>query len=265
MDIWKPVVLDLGTPYHWRIGSLSLWAQLLHDEYLTAFRHNEEEIDEPFCGEATRGSIPEDLTWNRFILKDRGNVIGLRPALPDRPAVVTPEFPIKIMPGGEATFYVSIPLWVQVTAGRKGAPLLFEVPSRVLSNTWFGDTMTGELCYALNTRARRDIAQSPTIDFFVLCPLTIKNGGDDALDVQKLSLHVEYLRVYQGESRLWSNEVRIIYFGGEQPAEVHYSDREPKLERKNTLLNTERSSLQRSILKKSFGFLKTFAISDKVR
>jgi hypothetical protein len=265
MNIWKPVVMEHDTPYRWQLGILSLWAQLLHDEYLIAFRYDEEEVEEPRAGSVTRDSVPEDLTWQRFILHDKGEGIGLRPALPDRPVVVTPEFQIKIMPGGEATFYVSIPLWVQVTAGRKGSLLLLEIPSRVLSNTWFGDTMTGELCYSLNTRARRDIAQDHTIEYLVLCPLSIKNGGNGTLDVQKLSLHVEYLRVYRGKSRLWSNEIRIVYFGGEQPAEVHYSDREPKREKGCELLNSERSPVQRSILKKSFGFIKTVAISERVR
>jgi hypothetical protein len=261
MDIWKAVEITQDSPYFWRIGHLALWGRIQHDELLVTFRYEEDEAEECRAGSISKDSLPEDATWNRFILQDRGVGIRLRPALPDRPIVATPEFPLHILPNGEARFYVSVPLWVQITAGMADFLTVLEIPSRDLSNTWFGDTMTGELCYALNTRARRNIEKDKTTDHVISCPLTMKNCGNSALDVQKLSLHVEHLGVYRTDRGLWSNEVRTVYPGGEQPAEVHYLDKEPEWE----LLNAARSPVQKSVLIKGFGFIKKFALSDQNR
>ncbi len=47
-------------------------------------------------------------------------------------------------------------------AGSKKKVQFLETPSQVLSNTWFGDTMTAEPCYALKTRALRNVDEQPS-------------------------------------------------------------------------------------------------------
>jgi len=262
MDTWEQIKLERDETYRWQIGPLSLWAQLQDDEYLITSQYTDEETDESQCGPVSSDQVPEDLTWSRFIVREPSIGIRLRPALPDRPVVVSPELPIKLTSNSKAVFYVSIPVWVQVTTGKGEESLLMEIPSRVLSNTWFGDTMTGELCYDLSTRARREFEKETSIDHLVLCPVSVRNDGSDPLDFQKLSVHVENLRVYRGKRRLWSNEVGITYMGGDQPAEIRYSERKPNFEEGCELVNRERVPVQRSILRKSFGFIKSFTVSD---
>ncbi len=102
---------------------------------------------------AQHGEKPENLTWNRYIYKSELNIIRFVPYLPDRPVVVDPESPIRILPDNSALFFVSIPSWIRIFTGTQEKIMLLEVPAEVLSNTWFGDPMEGELCYSLKTLA----------------------------------------------------------------------------------------------------------------
>jgi hypothetical protein len=75
---------------------------------------------------------------------------------------------------------------VRVLSGNKKKVRFLEIPSQTLSNTWFGDTMNGELCYALTTRALRKVEEHVTLPERIICPVRILNNGNEALDFQSL-------------------------------------------------------------------------------
>jgi hypothetical protein len=259
-SIWGDAAIEHGATQHWQIGPLSLWVHRIHDEFHIAWQYFEEDSEGAESRALAEDQEPEDINWNRYIVNDAVPGIRLRPAFPDRPVLVTPEYQIMLAPGSNALFFVSIPVWVQLLTGGPDGAVLVEIPSQLLSNNWFGDTLSGELCYAVKSRARRELNQD-TKTHLIRSPVTVRNRGTALLDLKQLYIHVEHLRVYGGKN-LWANEVILSYTGGEQPEMTEYSDKKPSYDETFELLNAERIIAQNSFLKKSFGFMKTVTKMD---
>ena len=258
MELWSPVSLEKERDYFWHIGPLSLWIRRDGDEWLIASDRQEDvETADTVAAEEEK---PEALGWSRFVLAGESSTVRLLPVLPDRAAVVGSETAVKILPANKALFFVSVPVWVRVTVvgTRKKQTTLTELQAVKLSNTWFGDPMTGELGYSLTTSARRSIEESPPACHQAVCPVTVKNRAAEPLDFQKLCIHIEHLRVYTGPKRLWTNEVSITFTGPDQPTLLDFSDRQPDREEGCVLLSDERTPVTKSLLKKSVGILKYF-------
>jgi hypothetical protein len=262
MGIWDKVPVSLAKQgiLQWHIGPVTVYVRSMLGEIHIAYRYVEDESEVKSTGPVTVEEIPEDLSLSRYVVGDSTDTIRLLPALPDRPVVVSPEFPVKLIPGSRALFYVSIPGWVQVKTGEKSETVLQEIPTRVLSNTWIGDTLAGEAAYALNTRARRELEPGQSMDSNVLCTVTLHNAGSETIDFQNLTIHAENLKIYRGSFQLWSSEVAITFMGALQSPWTDYS-KAPGYEADCELISGERVSAQKSMLKKGFGFLRTVSKS----
>jgi len=258
LKLWNPVPLEQERDYYLCIGPLALWIRRSGDEWLLASGQRVD--DAPTEAAAVAGEKPEEIEWTRFVLADESTTVQLLPVLPDRAVVVGSETAVKILPGNRALFFVSVPVWVRVTVvgKKKKRTALSEIETVKLSNTWFGDPMTGELGYSLTTSARRTLEDSVPVGYRAVCPVLVKNAAAEPLDFQKLCIHVENLRVYGGVKRLWTNEVTITYTGPDQPALLSFSDRPPALEEESVLLSEERIPVSKSLLKKGVGILKYF-------
>jgi hypothetical protein len=261
--MWDEFSIADGETIHIEVGALSLWIEHRGEEYAYAYTYSEESSNSLAAGVLQASNeLPEDLVWNRYIVQDPAAKFQLKPLFPDRAVVVIPEFPLKLSPGSDVLFYVSVPYWIRVLSGSRKKIQFLEIPSQVLSITWFGDTMNGELCYALRTRALRNIEDHGMQPQRIICPVRIVNNGDEVLDFKSLCVHVEHLKVFSGTDHLWSNEVTISYKGNEHPSEIRFLERVPKYEKKSVLLSPERVSSQRKIISKSFGLFKTFTTFD---
>jgi len=259
LKFWEPVTLERDTEYCWWIGPLSFWMRHSEDEWLVASESQSTDSDSEEVEAAAKRNKPEGLEWTRFVFSDESGTIQLIPVLQDRAIVVGSEMEVKILPGNRALFFVSIPVWIRIlVGGKKKESTLTEIPTVNLSNTWFGDPMTGELGYSLTTRARRTIDDSAASLYRAVCPVVMKNGSSQALDFQKLCIHVEHLKVYKGRQRLWTNEVQITYAGESQPSRIDISEKKPAIEEECTLLCGERIPINKSILKKSVSIFKYF-------
>jgi len=248
--LWDSNEIEVKKDYHWKIGSLDLWVKKADDEWLIAYTQVIEDLDNKKSIIAKPQKKPEGLGWNRFVI--------VVPVLQDRAIVVGSETPVKILPGNKALFFMSIPIWVHVYVGENKKVMLTEIPTIVLSNTWFGDPMTGELGYSLSTNARRSIKELRISPQRAVCPVWVKNDTPSQLDFQRLSVHVEHLRVYRGSKRLWTNEVQVDFFGEDQPSHIDFSDKIPNFEEGCVLLSEERKPVDKSLLKKSVSILKYF-------
>ena len=259
MTIWDPKELKSELDYHWEIGSLKLWVKRTENEWLVACEQRTEDLDADMTVVAEKVQKPKDLVWNRFVYEDQSCIIQLVPALHDRTVVISSETPIKILPDSRALFFVSIPIWIRIYAGESKKAMLIEVPTITLSNTWFGDTMNGELCYSLSTHARRKVEDLEASPQRAVCPFSVSNNSSGQLDFQMLAVHVEHLKIYRGPDRLWTNEVYINFLSKDQLSQVNFSEKEPSMIQGCELLAEERIPFDKSILKKSIGFLKSFA------
>ena len=257
MKLWEPLTIKRDKDHYWQIGPLKIWLKKIKDEWLIAYEQSPRDLESTDITIAELREKPDTATWNRYVCESPDSM-QLLPTLQDRAVVVGSEMPVKILPGNSALFIVRIPVWVRIYAGEKKETMLTEIPTVHLSNTWFGDPMTGELCYSLTTTARRSIEEADHNPHRAICPVRIRNSSTSSLDFQKLSIHVEHLKVYAGKETLWTNEVKITFFGEDQPNKIDFSDKKPDLEKDCVLLSKERTPVDRSLLKKSVSFFKYF-------
>ena len=191
------------------------------------------------------------MDWSRWIIGENLGTVQLTPLTPNRALVVRPEVPLSIPTNKEALFFVSFPIWVRITIFTSKQLNLCEIPSIVLSNTWFGDPTYGELCYSLRSRARRQITDADPQPHRAICPVRIRNAALTQLDVQRFSVRVEHLRIYYGPKQLWTNEIGITFKGEGEVSQVNYVEASPNFEPVQEVLSKARTPLKKPILKRS--------------
>jgi hypothetical protein len=261
MDVWKSQKIVSDQCMQGQIGPLRLWLKQADDELRIAVERIEDTkgILETRVFEPIKGSEPEDLDWGRWVVSTNADTIKLIPLTPDRPLVVRPEVPLKIPTNHEALFFVSFPIWVRIVAGKSKQLNLYEVPSVVLSNIWFGDPMSGELCYSLRSRARRKINDSEPSPHRVICPVRIRNSSTKQLNVERFCVHVEHLKIYDGSEKLWTNEISITFKGESEVSQVQYAQSPPTFEPVQHVISEARIPLKKPLLKKSLSDFKLFS------
>ncbi len=232
---------------------VSFWIAREDDEWQIAFESYSEADgrgDERIGQEIEK---PDDREWTRIVTSGQ-DTLELVPALPDKPIVVRPESVISIMPGREARLYCSIPLWLRFVSRQQAKQeLLHEVPSLQLSKIWFGDPLSGELCYSLDSQLSRSYEGFPPSSLSAVCPLQVRNGATERLLFERICVHVEHLNLYGSRDRLWTNQVNVLFRGADQVSQVTLSMKPPK---DTSLITPQRVKVSRSFIKKSFNFLR---------
>ncbi|UCG55722.1 MAG: DUF432 domain-containing protein [Phycisphaerales bacterium] len=260
MEVWKPTTIGVDKCLQSQIGPLQIRLRRSGDEIHIAT----ERLADPDSLTEISAPVPvseiegEEMDWRRWVVGSDVSTVQLTPRMPARPVVVRPELPVSIPTGQEALFFVSIPICVGISASKSGKLQLCEVPTLVLSNTWFGDPMSGELCYALRSRARRQIADSEPRPNRAVCPVKIRNTAPAQLSVERFCVHVEHLRIYSGSRQLWTNEVNITFKGESEVSQVTYGQSPPSFEPVGQLLSEARTPLKKALLKRSLGGLSLF-------
>lgn len=199
--------------------------------------------------------VPESaINWKRWSFHQEDENVSLRPVLPDRPLVVRPQNPLTLAPRSEVLFFVSIPMWIQVTLGKE-CLVIDTIPTVILSNTWFGLPTEGELCYALKSGASRTLGQSNPSPARMICPLLLRNQATDPFSVNKLSLPTNFFGVYKGETRFWTNEIVLTYQGHNRFGSVQPINQEPHYEKITHTLSAPRILHKESLVRRTFGGL----------
>jgi len=260
MNIWEPVKIDSDKTFYSQIGPLDLWLKRFQDElHIAASRLAEDQVREEVAELAPMNeSEPEKLDWGRWIIGKK-DTVRLVPVMPDRPIVVRPELPVNIPKNHEALFFVSVPFWVRICAGKSEPLELCEEPTIILSNIWYGDTMSGELCYSLKTRARREITDSQSQPYRAICPVKIKNSASTQLEVHRFCVDVGHLNIYDGSKQPWANTVEITSRGEGHASDINYSQKPPAFEGVGRILNQARKPVKKTLLKKSIVSFKSLS------
>lgn len=251
VNLWQPYRVEVGATCRAKIGPLQLWLRRSGDELHIAVERDPDPDRHPDAYPlAPQPDAPsaEELPWARWIAGKNGDVVRLIPTTPDKPVVVRPEVPVRVPSKQEALFFVNFPLWVRVTVGDGDAVALCEEPSVVLSKTWFGDPMSGALCYSLRTRARRDIAETQPRPHRAVCPVRIRNSADRQLELERFCVQVEHLTLYQGATRLWANQLDITFRGDNEISQLNYAERPPAYEATTGVVCKARTPAKKSLL-----------------
>ena len=213
MQYWDWVSVAGADCHFWQIGPLKIWIRRTLDEWLVATAYDVRAAEDLLIiGKAV--PRPDQLSWTRLIVADERQQVRLLPVTPNRPLVIRPETPLTIPAVQSCLFYAGLALWVRVEIGPEEPLTLCEVPTIVLSNTWFGEVTEGELCYSLRTSARRELAKLPARPHRARCAVTVQNQSDINLELKRFCLRSAYCRIYHGLELLWASPVKLVYNGG---------------------------------------------------
>ncbi len=223
---WGETEFKVGDCRYWQIGPLGFWVRRAELEW---------QIAETRCDEvglavaATKPEPPEDAAWIRWASGEVNPPVRVRPVTPDRPIVVLPAQPFRILKGGKARVYISIPVWVRVELAVENDPLpLTDMATVRMSNTWFGTLFEGSLCYWTETSARRTCADYPPRPHVAVAPMFIHNRVQEELPLEKVCLRTAHLALYGGKTGLWTSEVRVTNTGPGAPERIEVSEGAPE-------------------------------------
>lgn len=240
------------------VGALRIWVKFSNNDWYFA-----DEIDETRQrGQQVRflrspKAVPA-VEWKRWASGEEHLAVRLSPRMPDRPVVVKPEMTVRIPAGHRATFFVNLPIFVRVSVGDMKPVHLIEVPTVILSNSWFGDPVAGELCYALKTRATREVHLSEVRNDRAVCAVRVFNSTSSEIELQRIAIHVEHLRIYQGEERLYTNGVNATYRGGDVNGQLEYVRDAPDFEPNCRLIQAERTPVEQGFARRTFQAIRSW-------
>lgn len=223
---WGEHALPSDETLRLQVGPLVLRARSTEDEVWLAHTP----------GEGTRTSRrptdaagePGEDDWVRWPVPGRTDRLLLSPLFPQRPVVAEPDRSFRLLPRARARIFVRVPLWVRASTLRDEEHVLTEMPTVVLSDTWWGGFTEGELCYWLRTSARRSVPSDVFRPHLAVCPLELSNRSDEELPVEKLVLRVSHLSLFvQQNGHLWADETRVRYRGSDEESEIEMSGKRP--------------------------------------
>jgi hypothetical protein len=198
ITVWDQVDVPQRRCAVWRFAPRSIWVERVDNEWHALSQTNEGSGAEAAFIERTQK--PTSSQWRHYLHTENAPVQPA-PVLPDRPVVVRPDRSLTLLPGENALFFVQIPVWFRLSCAGSRRTRIFEEPISTLSQTWFGDPITGELCYGLATRLHQGLDSIEPSAFLAVCPLSITNDSETDLAFEKICLHVENLSVFRLRSR----------------------------------------------------------------
>ncbi|NDV63171.1 hypothetical protein G0Q06_11965 [Puniceicoccales bacterium CK1056] len=213
-----------------RLGPLKLWVSRNDQEWAYACEYGDLS-DVQDIAQVPFDVIPEGMEWTKTVFASAPREVRFQPTVPDRPLVVKPEHPVVIPVGELGLFFVLMPVFISIRVEDKGKEIeLGIVPSRQLSDTWFGHPTVGEFCYSLPFAAERDFSVLNPYPHHVVCPIQIKNRSDESLVFEKLCFRPNYVSLYCGNRHLWSSKVGIKHDGNFKGTNIRYEGLQPEME-----------------------------------
>jgi hypothetical protein len=256
-SVWDTVDITQKQCAAWRFPQRSIWVERVESEWhvlSVTERRDREDARSMFV---PRTEKPLSTDWRHYLHRESGKVQPA-PVMPDRPVVVRPDRSLTLLPGQSTLFFLGLPVWFRLsTTGRKAARI-FEEALCTMTRTWFGDPVTGELCWGLATRLHHSVESIDFSAWIAVCPLMIENDSETDLDFEKICLHVENLSIFRGPKRLWSNSLNVIFKGPDQATQIEIVHSPPEFEQGLQLASAARQPSAGWNIRKTFGMLKYF-------
>jgi hypothetical protein len=196
---------------------------------------------------------------SRIAFRETNEMLRLRPALPDRPLVVAPGERFAVAPSEDLTFYIRVPVRVQVFAGDPPNPpaLLREAATVRLRDTWSGPSFReGELAYASAETTFEPPEQRAPGSHEAVCALRVINRAMRLLPLDEIRVPLSHIALFTDErGRLWTQGVVLEHSSDGDLAEMRVLDHPPHEAERVKRVSEPRFVADRSRIVKMFGRL----------
>ena len=197
-----------------------------------------------------------DFNSGDYFQTGKSNTLLILPALPVKPLVFKGNL-LHVGPQQKLSFYLKMPLSVQVFHSKnQPANLLSEIPVKRLSDTWFGDSYSGEPAFLLGTQHFRKASDVNPSSYEAICPVTIFNNSPGVLKVERLIIRVENMTLYNNNGNIITSLLAIEYKGKETISSASYHFSRVHHGEKEDILANPRSWASKNLLKINFHFIR---------
>lgn len=250
-SIWREYTISKNGLFYSNIGELKMWCRFMQEEVHIAHEYTPDKSIPP-----APQPPPENIFWSRWPMQDANRTIQLTPLMPDRAVVIQPDSSFRILKYGQVKVCARVPVWVQISIISTDVFHLMEIPSMVLSNTWFGSFLEGELCYWMSSGLGQRFECDTRRPHMAICPILLDNKSDEELLIDKICLHVDNLSLYIDNKQLWSDETHIRYKGSDQESQIGVTGTAPAEAPSAELIKPPRNPVKKNFLAKTFSTLK---------
>ncbi|WP_423126596.1 DUF432 domain-containing protein [Gaoshiqia sp. Z1-71] len=189
----------------------------------------------------------------------RSEILFAQPALPKKPVVFRNNKPMIVSPMQSIRLFLSVPVNIQFYFSQpKNENLMCEFSTFRLSDTWFGEPDGGEPAFSIGSRFALQGDQLQKEYYDAVCPVHIQNNSNQALDLQRLIIHVENLNTYQKSNQLVTDLVTIEFKGQDMISSLQFSTEKGLHGESPLLISKARMATSKNILGQSFHFIKNF-------
>lgn len=253
-NFWKKYPIKVNQALGFKAGFAEVFVKHVSNGWLVKTASLAQAVDE------MEANAIEDLLDDQEVLHfysgNSGELI-LVPALPNKAVVFRNNKNIKVSAGESTRLFFTIPLSMQFYFDEvKDENRLIEVPTRRLSDTWFGEIDEGEPAYSIGSTYFKSISEAETRVWEALASVEIVNNTFGVLDLQRLILRVEEFNLYRKGNQILTNHVTIEFKGQEQVESVNLSTRDDIHGNKFEMLASKRLSDSKKLLRRSFFFIK---------
>jgi len=255
--VWDAVEIPQKRCAMWRFPLRSIWVERIGIEWHVLSLRETRQAKRAAYRIVARSRKPSSSQWRHYLHRD-SSAMQPAPVLPDRPVVMRPDRALTLLPGQSTIFFLELPVWFRLSTTGHPPVKVFEEPLNVLSRTWFGDPVNGELCWGLATRLHHSIGSVDSAADRAVCPLMIENDSESDLEFQKICLHVENLNIFRGTRHLWTNSLHVVFKGPEQATQIEIVRTAPEFEEGMVALSEARLPSSGWNIRRTFGMLKYF-------
>lgn len=253
--MWNTYVIEDATSYMLQLFNHEIFVMRNSDNWNFAIENSTAVNEEIILKK--KPSEKELTSWKGYVTNN-SDALLINPGFPDRPLVVKSLFPLIVLPNRSIKIFIKIPVWYVFYCGSISPEnKLFELPSKLLSSTWFGDPSNGTYSYELEDNFNSDSDEILTEKYGILCPVTIHNKTKEHLNFERLFLTVDSLSIFHSENSLFTNDIEIIYKGTNMDSELKIVDLSISKNSNTKILTEPRNPDSKNLVQRSFYFFKS--------
>ncbi|WP_187759688.1 DUF432 domain-containing protein [Thiospirochaeta perfilievii] len=193
---------------------------------------------------------------HRFIVQESDSLY-IKPSFPNLPVIIRCKSNLSILPKKKLSAFVQVPLYLSIYSGNKNSKdLLYEMPLTKLSKSYLGDPETGEISYSLESDLFYNYTEYNVNNRSVYCKISITNKTSTVMNFERMILRVPNFNIYEGEGIYFSNPQAINYIGRDVSNQMTIKKLPPNTGFPLKLVGEARESIDSSLLRKSFYFIK---------